>query len=171
MAKLYCINVLLLIIVLRLYKMMPLFYKIIVVVLDPCPKLLSCVLLCVTPWTGAHQAPLSVRFRRQEYWSGLLFPPPGGLPDPGVKPESLVSPALLVGSLLLVPSGKPVYGCQSTIQKLTIRWFRKSAGDRERMRSLRGGIRQFWNLNEEEQELFVLICRLYFVWNFFQNKI
>ena len=76
---------------------MPLFYKIIVVVLDPCPKLLSCVLLCVTPWTGAHQAPLSVRFRRQEYWSGLLFPPAGDLPLPGIEPTSLKSPTLAGG--------------------------------------------------------------------------
>ena len=42
---------------------------------------LSCVQLFVTPWTGAHQAPLSMRFPRQEYWSGLPFPPPGDLPD------------------------------------------------------------------------------------------
>ena len=39
------------------------------------------VQLCVTPWTIAHQAPLSMGFPRQEYWSGLLFPPPGYLPD------------------------------------------------------------------------------------------
>ena len=39
-----------------------------------------------TSWTVAHQAPLSVRFPRQEYWSGLPFPPPGDLPKPGIKP-------------------------------------------------------------------------------------
>ena len=86
---------------------MPLFYKIIVVVLDPCPKLLSCVLLCVTPWTGAHQAPLSVRFRRQEYWSGLLFPPPVNCPSPGIEPSSLVSPALASGFSTIVLPRKP----------------------------------------------------------------
>ena len=41
-----------------------------------------------------HQAPLSVGFSRQEYWSGLPCPPPGDLPDPGIEPASLVSPAL-----------------------------------------------------------------------------
>ena len=54
----------------------------------------SRVRLFVTPWTVAHQAPLSMGFFRQEYWSGLPFPPPGGLPDPGVEAASLMSPAL-----------------------------------------------------------------------------
>ena len=48
-------------------------------------------------WTVAHQAPMSVEFFRQEYWSGLLFPTPGDLLDPGIKPASLVSPALAGG--------------------------------------------------------------------------
>ena len=48
----------------------------------------------VTPWTVAHQAPLSMGFSRQEYWSGLPFPSPGDLPDPGIKPTS---PALAGG--------------------------------------------------------------------------
>ena len=43
----------------------------------------------VTPWTGAHQAPLSMEFPRQEDWSGLPFPSPGDLPDPGIEPVSL----------------------------------------------------------------------------------
>ena len=51
-------------------------------------------LTLVTPWTVAHQAPLSMEFSRQEYWSGLPFPPPGDLPYPGIKPMSLTSPAL-----------------------------------------------------------------------------
>ena len=46
------------------------------------------VRLFVTPWTIAHQAPPSVGFSKQEYWSGLPFPSPGDLPDPGIKPES-----------------------------------------------------------------------------------
>ena len=54
----------------------------------------SCVKLFATPWTVAHQAPLSMGFFRQEYWSGLPFPPPGDLPDPGIKPKSLMSPKL-----------------------------------------------------------------------------
>ena len=42
----------------------------------------------VAPWTVAHQAPLSMEFSRQEYWSGLPFPFPGDLPDPGIEPGS-----------------------------------------------------------------------------------
>ena len=48
----------------------------------------------VTPWTAAHQAPLSTEVPRQEYWSALPFPTPGDLPDPGSEPASLASPAL-----------------------------------------------------------------------------
>ena len=58
----------------------------------------------VTPWTVAHQVPLSVGFSRQEYWSGLLCPPPGDLPNPGIGPKS---PALQVDSLPSEPPGKP----------------------------------------------------------------
>ena len=57
-------------------------------------KLLSRVRLPATPWTVAHQAPLSMGFSRQEYWSGLPRPPPWDLPDPGIEPLSLASPAL-----------------------------------------------------------------------------
>ena len=53
-----------------------------------------CVQLCATPWTIVRQAPLAMEFSRQEYWSGLPFPPPGDLPDPGVELMSLASPAL-----------------------------------------------------------------------------
>ena len=52
-------------------------------------KSLSRVRLFTTPWTAAHQAPLSMGFSRQEYWSGLPFPSPGDLPDPGIEPRSL----------------------------------------------------------------------------------
>ena len=50
-----------------------------------------------TLWTIAHQAPLSMGFSRQEYWSGLPCPPPGDLPNPGIEPASLTSPALAGG--------------------------------------------------------------------------
>ena len=50
--------------------------------------LFSRVQIFVTPWTVAHQAPLSMGFPRQEYWSGLSFPSPGDLPDPGIEPMS-----------------------------------------------------------------------------------
>ena len=53
----------------------------------------SCLTL-VTPWTVAHQAPLSMGFSRQEYWNGFSFPTPGDLPNPGIKPLSLATLAL-----------------------------------------------------------------------------
>ena len=58
----------------------------------------------VTFWTIPRHAPLSMGFSREEYWSGLPFPPPGGLPDPGIEPRSS---ALRVDSLLSEPQGKP----------------------------------------------------------------
>jgi len=59
----------------------------------------------VTPWTVACQAPLSMGFSRQEYWSGLPFPPPGDLPHPGTEPKSS---ALVGGFFTTVPPGKPL---------------------------------------------------------------
>ena len=67
-------------------------------------KSLSRVRLFATPWTVAHQAPLSMGFSRQEYWSGLPFPSPGDLPDPGIEPGS---PALEADALTSEPPGKP----------------------------------------------------------------
>ena len=58
------------------------------------PSRFSCVRLFVTLWTIAGQAPLSMEFSRQEYWSGLPFPSPGDLSDPGIEPVSFTSPAL-----------------------------------------------------------------------------
>ena len=59
-----------------------------------CAQLIqSCLILC-SPWTVAHQAPLSMGFSRQEHWSGVPCPPPGDFPDPGIKHASLVSLAL-----------------------------------------------------------------------------
>ena len=71
--------------------------------------MLSCfslVRLFATPWTVAVQASLSMGFSRQEYWSGLLFPPPGDLSNPGIEPES---PTLQVDSLPLNHQGSPKY--------------------------------------------------------------
>ena len=63
--------------------------------------------LCATPWTAAHQDPLSMGFSRQEYWSGVPCPSPGDLPDPGTEPGSPAVQAigrahcmLMAGSLL-----------------------------------------------------------------------
>ena len=66
----------------------------------------SHVQLFVAPWTVGHQAPLSMGFSRQEYWSGPSFPLPGDLPDPGTELTSQVSPALHLDSLLTEPSVK-----------------------------------------------------------------
>ena len=57
-----------------------------------------------TPWTGAHKVPLSMGFPRQEYWSGLPFPSPRGIPDPGIEPRS---PTLQADTLPSEPSEKP----------------------------------------------------------------
>ena len=57
----------------------------------------------MTPWTAAYQAPLSMGFSRQEYWSGLPFPSPGDLSNPGIEPGSL---ALQADALLSEPRGK-----------------------------------------------------------------
>ena len=64
----------------------------------------SRVQLCVTLWTAAHQAPLSMGFSRQGYWSGLLCPPPGDLPNPVIKPGS---PAFQADSLPLSHQVRP----------------------------------------------------------------
>ena len=69
-------------------------------------KSLSHVQLFATPWTVAHQAPPSVGFSKQEYWSGLLFPAPGDLPDPGIEPGS---PALQADALLSESPGELLY--------------------------------------------------------------
>ena len=76
-----------------------------------CAQSLSRVQLFATLWTLACQSPLSMEFSRQEYWSGLPFPPPGDLPDPGTEPMSLVSPALAGGFFTTVSPGKPVCVC------------------------------------------------------------
>ena len=74
-------------------------------------KIYVCMLSCfsyfqlfATPWAVAHQAPLSMEFSRQEYWTGLPFPSPGDLPNPGIEPRS---PALQADSLPSEPPGKP----------------------------------------------------------------
>ena len=67
---------------------------------------LSRVQLFVTPSTAACQAPLSMGFPRQEYWSGLLCPSPGDLPDPGIKPST----SALAGRFFTIePPGKPTF--------------------------------------------------------------
>ena len=80
-------------------------------ILRPCEKvkvkvkLFSRVWLFETPWTIAYQAPPSMGFSRQEYWSGLPFPSPGDLPNPGIEPRS---PSLQADSSPAEPPGKQV---------------------------------------------------------------
>ena len=69
-----------------------------------CAWLLSHVRLFATPWTAARQAPLSMGFSRQEYWSGLPCPPPGDRPNPGMEARS---PALQADSLPSEPPENP----------------------------------------------------------------
>ena len=66
-------------------------------------KSLTLVQLFETPWTLVHQAPQSMQFSRQEYWTGFPFLSPGDLPNPGIKPGS---PALQADALLSEPPGK-----------------------------------------------------------------
>ena len=77
-----------------IFKIIPTFVKV---------KSLSCVQLFGTLWTVAYQAPPSIGFSRQEYWSELPFPSPGDLPNPGIEPRS---PALQADTLPSEPPGK-----------------------------------------------------------------
>ena len=77
--------------------------------------MLSHVLLFATLWTVICQAPLSIGFLRQEYWSGMPCPPPEDLPDPVIEPECVVSPAWQVGSLPLSHLGSLM--CERTFLK------------------------------------------------------
>ena len=86
-------------------------------------KSLSRVQLSATPWTVAHQAPPSMGFSRQEYWSGLPFPSPGDLPNPGIKPRSA---ALQANALTSEPPGKPMGNLYSEAQNLAGRNFNDS---------------------------------------------
>ena len=75
----------------------------------------------VTPWTVACQAPLSMGFSRQEYWSRLPFPSLGHLPNSGIKPTSLTSPVLAAGFFTTAPPGKhPLGSSLGLLQQNTI---------------------------------------------------
>ena len=73
----------------------------------PATRVCSVMSDSVNPGTVAHQAPLSMGFSRQQYWSGLPCPSPGDLPDPGIKPASLAPPALAGGLFSTEAPGKP----------------------------------------------------------------
>ena len=82
-------------------------------------KSLSRVWLFATPWTAAYQAPPSMGFSRQEYWSGLPFPSPGDLPNPGIKSRSL---ALQTDALPSEPPGKPKWSWEPFKTELLTRY-------------------------------------------------
>ena len=89
-----------------------LFFALVFHILFLCRAVLShfsCIRLFATPWTTARQAPLSKRFPREEYWSGLPCPPPGDLRNPGIEHSSPVSPALQADSLLLSHRGSILF--------------------------------------------------------------
>ena len=67
----------------------------------------TCSVIFGTPWTVAHQAPLSMEFSRQEYWSVLPCPTPGDLPDTGIEPSSPASPEMAGGFSTTASLGKP----------------------------------------------------------------
>ena len=69
--------------------------------------LISCIQLFATLWTVSYLAPLSMEFSRQEYWSGVPYPPAGDLPDPGIKPAFRTSPAFAGRFFTAEPQGKP----------------------------------------------------------------
>ena len=91
-----------------------------------CACTLSHLQLFVTLWTVVCQAPLSLGFSRQDYWSQLPFPPPGDLLDLGIEPMSPVSPALAGGFFTAEPPGRPTL-CNLLFidQKLRIRGIRQ----------------------------------------------
>ena len=76
----------------------------------------SCALVFAAPWTVDCQAPRSMEFSRQQYWSGLSCPTPGDHSNPGIKPVSFASPVLAGGSLPLALLGKPY--CIFTMQMI-----------------------------------------------------
>ena len=95
-------------------------------------------------WTVSHQAPPSMGFSRQEYWSGLPFPPPGDLPNPGTEPRS---PALQADSLPSEPPGKP---CPSSNTSVTEAWQGSSPhvglAEVRRTVSSRRGMAEVWQV-------------------------
>ena len=86
----------------------------------------------VTMATRAHQAPMSMVFSQQEYWSELSHHPPGDIPDPGIKSASPMSPALQADSLPAEPSGKHYFAVlQISLMSSLIRNMEQQAGSKE----------------------------------------
>ena len=81
------------------------------------PIVLSHAQFFATPWITACQAPLSIKFSRQEYWSGLPFPSPGDLPNPGIKP---MLPVLAGKFFTTKPPRKPIMGSESENESCSV---------------------------------------------------
>ena len=94
----------------------------------------------MTPWTVGHQAPLSMEFSRQKYWSELPFPSPGNIADPEVKPVSPGSFALASRFFTTEPSGKFLGFSRwaQFIHKSTEKWKRQSRDQNQRVRHENG---------------------------------
>ena len=78
------------------------------IIINMCGGTFSRVRLFAPPRTVAHQAPLSMEFSSQDYWSGLPLPSPADLPDPGIEPTALASPALADGFFTTSTTWKPI---------------------------------------------------------------
>ena len=107
----------------------------------------SRVRLSVTPWTVARHAPPSMEFSRQEYWSGLPFPPPGDRPDPGIEPMSLVPPAL-AGRFFTTSA---IWEALLLLQKVLLSLHSWSHGERELQK--RSYARPFGQTNNSSPEI------------------
>ena len=108
----------------------------------------SHVWLFATLWTVACQAPLSMGFSRQEYWSGLPYPPPRDLPDPGIKPTSPAVPALQADSLPLSHQGSPtsiLLPLKSLALWYTMRIQLNEIGNQSQTESLNFVLLPLWN--------------------------
>ena len=102
-------------------------------VAQSCPTLCNPV-DCSPPGSAVHEAPLSMGFSRQEYWSGLPFPSPRDLPDPGIKPRS---PALQADALTSEPPGKPTsYSIITYTFGSTLSFYIWRKWDSEKLRNL-----------------------------------
>ena len=114
----------------------------------------SRIRLCVTLGTVAYQAPLSMGFSRQEYWSALPFPPPGDLPDPGIIPVSPMSPAL-AGRFFTTSATWILCTGQQTRHRSKEQTFGLS------------GRRRGWNdLKEQHWDRYITICKIDSQWEF-----
>ena len=72
----------------------------------------------VTPWTAAHQAPLSMGYSKEEFYAGLPFPPPGHLPDPETESASPAAPVSQADPVLLSHQGSPISGLREVRSSL-----------------------------------------------------